>query len=60
MIAKYCKKLRYKRQIVLVTNGKGPMDLDGMDTIAEKISEEGIELVILYANPTINSAAFYI
>ncbi|OAL62986.1 hypothetical protein A7C99_5372 [Trichophyton rubrum] len=47
MIAKYCKKLRYKRQIVLVTNGKGPMDLDGMDTIAEKIREEGIELVIL-------------
>ena len=36
------------------------MDLDGMDTIAEKIREEGIELVILYANPTINSAAFYI
>ncbi|EFE30118.1 Ku domain protein Pku80 [Trichophyton benhamiae CBS 112371] len=47
MIAKYCKKLKYKRKIVLVTNGKGPMDLDGMDTIAEKIREEGIELVIL-------------
>ncbi|EZF33332.1 hypothetical protein H109_05983 [Trichophyton interdigitale MR816] len=47
MIAKYCKKLKYKRKIVLVTNGKGPMDLDGMDTISEKIREEGIELVIL-------------
>ncbi|EGE01805.1 Ku family DNA helicase [Trichophyton equinum CBS 127.97] len=45
--AKYCKKLKYKRKIVLVTNGKGPMDLDGMDTISEKIREEGIELVIL-------------
>lgn len=60
MIAKYCKKLKYKRKIVLVTNGKGPMDLDGMDTIAEKIREEGIELVILYANSTMNPAAFYI
>ncbi|EFQ97459.1 Ku80 [Nannizzia gypsea CBS 118893] len=47
IIVKYCKKLKYKRKIVLVTNGKGRMDPDGMNRIAGKINEEGIELVIL-------------
>ncbi|KAK2861187.1 ATP-dependent DNA helicase II subunit 2 [Arthroderma sp. PD_2] len=47
MIIKYCKKLKYKRKIVLVTNGKGAMDPDGMDDIASKVNEEGIELVVL-------------
>lgn len=47
LIIKYCKKLKYKRKIVLVTNGKGMMDSDGIDGIVEKIKEENIELVIL-------------
>lgn len=47
LIVKYCKKLKYKRKIVLVTNGKGAMDPDGMEGIASKINEEGIELVVL-------------
>lgn len=47
MIVTYCKRLKYKRKIVLVTNGKGPMDSDGIDGIVSKIKEEGIELVIM-------------
>lgn len=47
MIVAYCRKLKYKRKIVLVTNGNGIMDEDGIDGIISKIQEEGIELVIL-------------
>ncbi|WEW60564.1 ATP-dependent DNA helicase yku80 [Emydomyces testavorans] len=47
MIIQYCKRLKYKRRIVLVTDGKGAMDSDGIDGIVSKIKEEGIELVVL-------------
>ncbi|QSS63425.1 Ku family DNA helicase [Histoplasma capsulatum] len=47
MIVRYCKKLKYKRKIVLVTDGMGAMDIDGIDGIVSKINEENIELVIL-------------
>lgn len=47
MIVKHCKKLKYTRRIVLVTDGKGEMDAEGIDTIVNKIKEENIELVIL-------------
>ncbi|EEH48879.2 uncharacterized protein PADG_04958 [Paracoccidioides brasiliensis Pb18] len=47
MIVRYCKKLKYKRKIVLVTDGTGAMDTDGMEGIVSKINEESIELVVL-------------
>lgn len=47
MITRYCRKLKYKRKIVLITNGKGVMDPDGIDGIVAKIKEEDIELVVL-------------
>ncbi|KAG5297257.1 Ku family DNA helicase [Histoplasma ohiense] len=47
MIVRYCKKLKYKRKIVIVTDGTGAMDIDGIDGIVSKINEENIELVIL-------------
>ncbi|EGE84995.2 ATP-dependent DNA helicase II subunit 2 [Blastomyces dermatitidis ATCC 18188] len=47
MIVRYCKKLKYKRKIVLVTDGTGAMDIDGIEEIVSKINEENIELVIL-------------
>ncbi|KLJ05752.1 ATP-dependent DNA helicase II subunit 2 [Blastomyces silverae] len=47
MIVRYCKKLKYKRKIVLVTDGTGAMDIDGIEGIVSKINEENIELVIL-------------
>lgn len=47
MITKYCKKLKYKRKIVLVTNGEGAMNSDGTEDIVSKLKEDNIELVVL-------------
>ncbi len=47
MIGDHCKKQQYRRKIVLTTNGLGPMDDDGVDEIARKLVEDGIELVVL-------------
>ena len=47
MIVKYTKKLKYLRKIVLVTDGRGFADADGLTEIARKSKEEGIEIVIL-------------
>ena len=49
MITKHCKKLKYKRKIVLITDGKAPLDADP-DSVAEitkKITQDDMELVIL-------------
>lgn len=48
MIATVTKKLAYTRKIILVTNGNGSVDADGLDAITTKCKEDGIELVILY------------
>jgi ATP-dependent DNA helicase 2 subunit 2 len=47
MINTYTKKLKYKRKIVLVTNGTGTMNDEGLDQIQKKIQDDGIELVVL-------------
>lgn len=50
MIVSYCKKLKYRKKIVLVTNGAGEIDNEEPDQIreiAEKLKEENIDLVIL-------------
>ena len=49
MIAKYCRKLKYRRKIVLITNGKGSIesDPDGIAEIARKIKADDIELVVV-------------
>ena len=48
MITKHCKKLKYKRKIVLVTDGRGSMDADDISQITEKIKSDEIELVAMY------------
>ena len=48
MIAKHCKKLKYKRKIVLVTDGRGSMDADDISQITEKIKSDEVELVVMY------------
>ncbi len=50
MITKHCKKLKYKRKIVLVTDGRGPMEAGDVSQITQKIKSDGIELVVMYAN----------
>lgn len=47
LITKHCKKLKYNKKIVLVTNGNGTMDTDDIDSIASKVREEEITLVVL-------------
>ena len=51
MITKHCKKLKWKRRIVLVTDGRGSIDSDpdGVTEISKKIKEDDIELVVVYA-----------
>src|SRR5277367_6758769 len=39
--------LKYSRKIVLMTNGRGPMDADDIDEIAKKLNEDGIQLVVV-------------
>ncbi|KAL9121537.1 MAG: hypothetical protein Q9187_001908 [Circinaria calcarea] len=47
MIERYCKKLKYRRRIVLVTNGSGAIDGDDNSEITKKIMEDAIELVVI-------------
>ncbi|KAL8727956.1 MAG: hypothetical protein Q9166_005721 [cf. Caloplaca sp. 2 TL-2023] len=49
MVTKYCKKLKYKRKIVLVTDGRGPLDADpdSIKEITNKIKQDNMELVIM-------------
>lgn len=49
MITKHCKKLKYKRKIVLVTDGRGVLeeDPDSVSEITKKITEDAMELVIM-------------
>ncbi|KAI1089653.1 ATP-dependent DNA helicase II subunit 2 [Rostrohypoxylon terebratum] len=47
MIEKFTKKLKYKRKIILVTDGEGSVDPDDFDDIARQIKGCGIELIVL-------------
>lgn len=48
MISTHCRKLKYKRKIVLITNGTGLIDPDNVNDIKDKMKEDNIELFILY------------
>lgn len=49
MIIKQCKQLKYRRRIVLVTDGKGYIDSDpdSLNDIVKKINVDNMELVVL-------------
>ncbi|KAL4944789.1 hypothetical protein BDV06DRAFT_219972 [Aspergillus oleicola] len=47
LIITHCKKLKWKRKIVLITNGMGRMNSENLEDIVSKIKEDSIELVIL-------------
>ena len=49
LITKYTKKLKYKRKIVLATDGRGSLDADpdGLVEISKKIKADETELVVL-------------
>ncbi|KAL4808894.1 SPOC like C-terminal domain-containing protein [Aspergillus unguis] len=47
MIITHCKKLKWKRKIVLITSGVGKMNSENLEDIVSKVKEDNIELVIL-------------
>ncbi|KAI9721872.1 MAG: ATP-dependent DNA helicase II subunit 2 [Chrysothrix sp. TS-e1954] len=47
MIERFCKKLKYRRKIVLITNADSALDAEDLDSIVEKIKVDNIDLVIL-------------
>ncbi|KAK6344565.1 ATP-dependent DNA helicase II subunit 2 [Orbilia brochopaga] len=47
LIEKFCKKLKYIRNIVFLTNGNGMYELDGLDDITKQIKDQDIKLTIL-------------
>lgn len=47
MITVHCKNLKFKKQIVLVTNGLGSMDIEDMAEIVKKLKTENISLLVL-------------
>lgn len=49
MITKHCKKLKYRRKIILVTDGRGALDADpsSVAEITKKIKQDDMELIIL-------------
>ncbi|OQN97542.1 hypothetical protein B0A48_16696 [Cryoendolithus antarcticus] len=47
MITETCKKLKYDRKIVLVTDARGPMDVDDLPQIRAKLQEDDIQLTVL-------------
>lgn len=48
MIEKLTKKLKYRRQITLVTNGDAPIDSEELGEIVAKLKDSGIKLDVLY------------
>ncbi|KAK7615038.1 putative Ku family DNA helicase [Phyllosticta paracitricarpa] len=50
MISDHCRKLKYVRRIVLVTNGRGSLDPDDLGDISNKLKAENIEFVVLGAD----------
>jgi ATP-dependent DNA helicase 2 subunit 2 len=47
MIERQCRKLKYTRRIVLVTDARTQMETADLGQITSKLKEEGIELVVL-------------
>ncbi|KAI9166682.1 ATP-dependent DNA helicase II subunit [Paramyrothecium foliicola] len=47
MIDTFTKKLKWTRKIVLVTDGQGPVDSDGLGDIAKKMNDSNIQLTVL-------------
>ena len=47
MIINTCKKLKYLRKIVLVTDARAPMEADDLKDITKKLKEDDMELIVL-------------
>jgi ATP-dependent DNA helicase 2 subunit 2 len=54
LIMKYCKHLKYIKNIVMITDGEGHVEWDQEETnaIAQQINDQQIKLSILYSHHT--------
>ena len=46
VIMKYCKHLKYIKNIIMITDGKGAVDWSEQDAIAQQINSENINLKV--------------
>lgn len=58
MMDKFTQHLKWTRRIVLVTDGRGTLDADGIDVIAKKMNDSAIQLTILCVPRHLPSAIF--
>jgi hypothetical protein len=54
MINVFTKQLKYKRRVVMVTDGRGEMDDDGLSDITSKMKSDAIELVTLLVSDVLS------
>ncbi|KAH7272818.1 SPOC like C-terminal domain-containing protein [Fusarium solani] len=47
MMDTFTKKLKWNRKIILITDGQGPMDADGLSDISKKMNDSNIQLTVL-------------
>lgn len=47
LITKHCKHLKYRKRLIVLTNGVGLMDADDIQATAEELNKNDIELVLL-------------
>ena len=48
LIMRYCRKLKYIKNVVVITDGRGATDWSQRDEIANQINQENINLSILF------------
>jgi ATP-dependent DNA helicase 2 subunit 2 len=47
LLMKYCKKLKYIKNLVIITDGQGAVEWSQSDEIAQQINVENIKLSVL-------------
>jgi ATP-dependent DNA helicase 2 subunit 2 len=47
LIMKYCKKLKYIKNVVLITDASVPIDWNQSDEVAQQINAENIKFSVL-------------
>ena len=56
VIEQFCRKLKFDRNIVVLTNGLGSYDFEGIEDIVGKVKEQGIKITILLVKMIISNA----
>lgn len=47
LLMNYCKKLKYIKNLIIITDGRGPVDWNGTEDVAQQINRENVNLSIL-------------